>query len=80
MWQLHQKISGLVFVNPNIPALKYGRVMEENAVNCLSDIMKSKHKDFKIHECGLYLVNTAPYIGGSPTIGETYGRGDEVGW
>ena len=64
MWQLHQKITGLVFVNPNVPALKYGRVMEENAVNCLSDIMKSKHK--KIHECGLYLDNNAPYIGGSP--------------
>ena len=34
MWPLHQKISGMAFVNPNIPALKYGRVMEEDAVNC----------------------------------------------
>ena len=25
LWQLFQKISGLVFTNPNIPALKYGR-------------------------------------------------------
>ena len=28
LWQLFQKISGLVFTNPNIPALKYGRSME----------------------------------------------------
>ena len=28
MWFLNQKMSGLVFVNPNIPALKYGRDME----------------------------------------------------
>ena len=32
-WQVFQKISGLTFINPNIPALKYGRAMEENAVN-----------------------------------------------
>ena len=66
MWPLHQKISGMIFVNPNIPALKYGRVMEENAVNCFYDIMRKKHKNFQVHECGLYLDRVVPYIGGSP--------------
>ena len=28
MWSLNQKISGLVFVESNIPAQKYGRNME----------------------------------------------------
>ena len=66
MWPLHQKISGMVFVNPNIPALKYGRVMEEDAVNCFYNLTRKKHKNLEIHECGLYLDKTAPYIGGSP--------------
>ena len=66
MWPLHQNISGLVFVNPNIPALKYDRAMEDNAANCFFDFMKNKHKNFQMHECGLYLNKGAPYIGGSP--------------
>ena len=66
MWPLHQKISGLVFVNPNIPALKYGRTMENDAANCFFDFMKNKHKNFQMHECGLYLSKHTPYIGGSP--------------
>ena len=66
MWSLHQKVSGLVFVNPDIPALKYGQVMEDNAVNGFFDFMKKKHKNFPLHECGLYLNQGAPYIGGSP--------------
>ena len=66
MWPLHQKISGLVFTNPDIPALKYSRVMEDDAANCFTEIMKKKHKNFQLHECGLYLHNKVPYIGGSP--------------
>lgn len=66
LWPLHQKISGSVFVSPDIPALKYGRVMEENAVNHFFDIMKKKHKNLQIQECGLFLDKTVPFIGGSP--------------
>ena len=33
MWSLNQKISGLVFVKPNIPALKYGRDTEIETAN-----------------------------------------------
>ena len=31
-WELFKKISGLVFISPDIPALKYGQSMEINAV------------------------------------------------
>ena len=40
--------------------------MQENAVNCFYDIMRKKHKNFQVHECGLYLDRVVPYIGGSP--------------
>ena len=33
LWALNQKISGLTFVNPNIPSLKYGKDMEPEAIN-----------------------------------------------
>ena len=35
IWSLKEKISGMTFVNPNIPALKYRRDMEIEAVNIL---------------------------------------------
>ena len=66
LWQLFQKISGLVFVNPNIPALKYGREMEVNAVNKFKCILSETHKNVKIVDCGLYLDEQFPYIGASP--------------
>ena len=65
-WALDQKISGLVFVSPDIPALKYGRSMEESAANVFFDELKTKHKDLQLKECGLFLQHGAPYIGGSP--------------
>ena len=33
MWSLNQKISILVFLKPNIPALRYGRDMEIESAN-----------------------------------------------
>ena len=58
-------ISGLVFTNPDMPALKYGRVIEDDAANCFTEIMKKKQNNFQLHECGIYLHNKVPYIGGS---------------
>ena len=66
LWSLNQKIAGLTFVNPNVPALKYGRTMEEEAVNTFANIMKKTHKDFKAEECGLFLHFRFPFIGASP--------------
>ena len=42
MSSLNQKISGLVFVKPNIPVLKYGKDMEIEA-NTFNEIIKRKH-------------------------------------
>ena len=64
-WSLNQKISGLTFTNPNIPALKYGRTMEVEAVNAFYEKMKG-HKNLTLNECGLYLDYEHPYIGASP--------------
>ena len=55
LWQVFQKISGLVFINPNIPALKYGRTMEINAVNNFFDIQSKCHRNLLILECGVIL-------------------------
>jgi len=66
MWSLFQKISGLVHVNPNIAALKYGRTMEMHAVNKFEEVFTKQHKDLKLIECGLFLQKAFPFIGGSP--------------
>lgn len=65
MWALNQRVSGLTFANPNIPALKYGRDMEIEAVNSFYELMKKKH-NLKLSECGLFLERSVPVIGGSP--------------
>ena len=66
LWPVFQKISGLTFVNPNIRALKYGRTMEENAVNEFYNQMSKSHRNIKLSECGLFLDKGDPYIGASP--------------
>ena len=66
MWSLFQNISGLTFVNPNIPSLKYGTCMEVNASNTFDDLMKKYHRNLKLVECGLFLDKTLPFIGSSP--------------
>ena len=66
MWPLFQRISGLTHTNPNVPALKYGRTMEINAVNDFQELYRKEHQDFKLTECGLFLHNEYPFLGGSP--------------
>ena len=53
-------ISGMAFVNPNIPALKYGRDMEIEAVNTFAEYIKNYHPDCIILECGLVLNEIIP--------------------
>ena len=55
MWSLNQKISGLVFVRPNIPALKYGRDMEIEVANTFTEFIKRKHTDIKLSDYGLFV-------------------------
>ena len=63
---IFQKVSGTAILNSDLPALRYGRAMEEGAVNCFKQIFSETHNNLKIFECGLYLSNEAPFIGGSP--------------
>ena len=54
---LEPKNSGLVFVKPNIPALKYGREMEIEAPNTFNEFINGKHKDIKLSDCEMsYLL------------------------
>ena len=48
MFALFQKISGLAYVNPNIPALKYGRCMEIYAVGKFQEICTKEHKEVQL--------------------------------
>lgn len=66
MWSLIKNISGMIFINPNIPALKYGRDMEPIAANRLYKILKVKHRGAKMEEPGLYLDPSKPFVGASP--------------
>ena len=43
-----------MFVSTDIPALKYGRYMEVNAVNVFCDLFSENHKNVKVEECGLF--------------------------
>ena len=66
MYSVNQKVSGLTHTNPNIPVLKYGRDMEDEAANDFLSAMKLKHKNPKMIQCGLFLDKVSPVIGASP--------------
>ena len=66
LWSLCQKISGLTSISPNIPALKYGRDMEQHASNACFEIFKCSHKKPRLHNCGLFLDGEQPLIGAGP--------------
>ena len=52
----------MTFVNPNIPALKYERDMEIEAIRTFAEHITNHHQDCIISECGLVLDKTMPYI------------------
>ena len=66
MWSLCQDTSRLSFTNPDLPALKYVRVMKMEATNEFFVLMKKKHKNLVISECGLFLDKTNSFVGASP--------------
>ena len=55
IWSLCQNISGHFLDNPDLPALIYGRTMEMEAANDFFQLMKKKHKNLVVSECGLFL-------------------------
>ena len=65
MLSLNQKISGLVFVKPNIPPLKYGRDMEIEASTTVTEFINGKYKDMNLSDCGLFVGETLSYVGAS---------------
>ena len=60
------KISGEKGLNPALLALQYGRAMENEAVTSFKSMFEKKHKNFKLEECGIYLCEDMPFLGGSP--------------
>lgn len=50
-----------------LPALKYGRSMEDTAVKSFKTVMTELgHKDCVIEKCGLFISETHPFLGASP--------------
>ena len=55
------------YVNPNLPALKYGRLMENEAIAKYRSILKNQgHELVKVTRCGLFVLHDKMYIGASP--------------
>lgn len=53
--------------NPDIPALKYGREMEDEARDRYIRLMKEHgHTGVKVENCGLFIDKDLVYIGASP--------------
>ena len=66
MYLLNIKVAGKLFVNPNIPALKYGRAMESEAITKFINELSEAHKGVSVKPCGLMLDKDYAYIGTSP--------------
>ena len=63
---IFKTISGENSLNPDLPSLKYGRCMEQNAVDSFVKSFRINHKGVCLTECGLFLLRGQPYVGGSP--------------
>ena len=60
-------ISGINKPNENLPALKYGRIMETEAKLKYNEVMKKSVKtDVIIKECGLFVHLNMVYLGATP--------------
>ena len=68
MWSLWQKISDLTSIYPNMPALKYGRDMEQRASNVFFEICKRSHIMPRLSNCGLFLDGKQPFPGARPDV------------
>ena len=54
-------MSGLRYVCPDLPALKYGREMEKEAAVSFLENIKASHKNPRLKECGLFLDKYSPF-------------------
>ena len=63
--KLLDQLCGIITVNPDIPALKYGRMMELVARKLYCKISNG-HINLSVEECGLFVMQSKIYIGASP--------------
>ena len=49
-------------------AIKHGKAMEPHAKMKYKSVASSKHKCFKVEECGLFIHRDYPFIGASPDL------------
>ena len=63
---IFSKVKGVSNMNLYLPALRYGRSMENDAGICFEEIFRKSHRNVVINECGLFLCEEIPYVGGSP--------------
>ena len=64
---LMSRVLGYTAPHANIPALKYGRRMEDVAAKYHSKILREMgHRDIEIKECGLFIHAKYPFLGASP--------------
>jgi hypothetical protein len=63
---LLRKLLGHNPPDPNLPALKYGRLTEPLAADAYFNDAKKRHGNLKMATNGLFVLTDAPYIGASP--------------
>ena len=55
MYLLNVRTSGRIFTSPDIPALKYGRVMEPEAIENFKQDFGNHHKGVVVSPCRLFM-------------------------
>ena len=53
-------------LNPNIPALRWGRKNEDKAISDYKTEMVQNHGDFEMHTVGLLISTKYPFLGATP--------------
>ena len=53
-------------LNPNIPALHWGRKNEDKAISDYKTEMVQNHGDFEMHTVGLLISTKYPFLGATP--------------
>ena len=61
-----EKVSESSKINPNIPALKYGRAIEGEAVSTFMELYAKTHKNATVFDCGPFRSKKLSFVGGSP--------------
>ena len=68
MTSVFLKVSGKASVEPELPALKYSRAMEKEAVKSFKQHFEGSHQNVQLQECGIFLCKDMPFLGGSPDM------------